>query len=98
MKAVGYQKSLPITHADSLLDITLDKPVPGAKDLLVQIAAISVNPVDTKMRMRAASEDGNPLVLGWDGVGTVVAKGPELLAKSLSLFPMPKQPRFLLHP
>lgn len=77
MKAVGYQKSLPITHADSLLDITLDKPVPGAKDLLVQIAAISVNPVDTKMRMRAASEDGNPLVLGWDGVGTVVAKGPE---------------------
>ena len=77
MRAVGYQKSLPISHDQSLMDITQDKPKPTGHDLLVHIAAISVNPVDTKVRMRAEAADGHYHVLGWDAVGTVVEKGAD---------------------
>ena len=58
MKAVGYRNSLPITDARSLIDVEIADPVPGARDLLVEVRAISVNPVDTKVRMRAAPEPG----------------------------------------
>ncbi len=79
MKAVGYFKSLPITEGESLIDLDLPLPTPGPKDLLVEVAAIAVNPVDTKVRMRRASADGTtPVVLGWDAVGTVRAIGPEV--------------------
>ena len=64
MKAVGYQKSLPITEAKSLVDVELPKPVPGGRDLLVKVQAVSVNPVDTKMRMRAEPPAGEWRVLG----------------------------------
>ena len=56
MKAVGFQKSLPITERESLLDIELPDPVPEPRDLLVEVKAVSVNPVDTKMRMRGVPE------------------------------------------
>lgn len=79
MKAVGYFKSLPITDAESLVDLELPTPAPGPKDLLVEVAAIAVNPVDTKIRVRRASADGTtPVILGWDAVGTVRAIGPEV--------------------
>ena len=81
MKAVGYRRSLPIGEPDSLLDVELEKPVPEARDLLVRIEAVSVNPVDTKVRMRAAPEPGKIKVLGYDGAGTVEAVG-----KGVSLF------------
>ncbi|QPF75280.1 zinc-binding alcohol dehydrogenase family protein [Roseateles sp. DAIF2] len=72
MKAVGYFKSLPIHDAESLLDLELPRPRPGAQDLLVEVRAIALNPVDTKIRMRRASADGQtPVVLGWDAVGIV---------------------------
>ena len=77
MKAVGYQKSLPITDAKSLVDIELPKPVPGGRDLLVKVQAVSVNPVDTKMRMRAEPPAGEWRVLGWDAAGVVEAAGPD---------------------
>ncbi|QJC55003.1 Zinc-type alcohol dehydrogenase-like protein [Polaromonas vacuolata] len=75
MKAVAYQKSLPISQADSLQDITLADPVPGARDLLVEVRAVSVNPVDTKIRQSAAAEAGEWKVLGWDVAGVVRAVG-----------------------
>ncbi|WP_431265451.1 zinc-binding alcohol dehydrogenase family protein [Roseateles chitinivorans] len=79
MKAVGYFKSLPITEAESLIDLELPTPAPGPKDLLVEVTAIAVNPVDTKVRVRRASADGTtPVILGWDAVGTVRAVGPEV--------------------
>ncbi len=78
MKAVGYQHSLEITQADSLQDIELPTPVAKGRDLLVKIAAVSVNPVDTKVRMRAQPEAGEYKVLGWDAVGEVVAVGDEV--------------------
>jgi len=75
MKAVSYKVPGSIERADALVDVTLDKPVPGARDLLVAVAAISVNPVDTKIRKSAAPEGDAWKVLGWDAVGRVVAVG-----------------------
>lgn len=78
MKAVGYQQSLPLEQDDSLQDITLDDPSPSGRDLLVEIKAVSVNPVDTKMRMRAEPPPGAWQVLGWDAAGVVQSVGPEV--------------------
>lgn len=75
MKAVGYLQSLPIGHADSLVDLELPAPEPGPRDLLVRVKAVSVNPVDTKVRKNRAPQDGKPEVLGWDAVGIVEALG-----------------------
>lgn len=77
MKAVAYQKSLAIDHPESLLDVNLEDPVPQGRDLLVEVKAISVNPVDTKVRMRAAPAEGQWKVLGWDASGVVKAVGPD---------------------
>lgn len=77
MKAVGYHESLPITEARSLLDLELPDPRPDGRDLLVRIEAISVNPVDTKMRMRSTPATGEAAVLGWDACGVVVETGAE---------------------
>jgi NADPH2:quinone reductase len=77
MRAVGYQASLPIDAPDALLDITLPQPQPLGRDLLVQVHAVSVNPVDTKVRMRARPEAGDWKVLGYDAAGVVVATGPD---------------------
>jgi zinc-binding alcohol dehydrogenase family protein len=78
MKAIGYQASLPISHADALQDIEIEKPQPTGRDLLVEIKAISVNPVDCKVRMRAAPAPGEYKVLGWDAVGIVQAVGEQV--------------------
>jgi len=75
MKAVGYQYSYPIEHPDALLDVTLPEPVPGVHDLVVEVRAVSVNPVDTKVRKRAAPPAGEVNVLGWDVAGVVRAVG-----------------------
>ncbi len=77
MRAVGYQTSLPIEDEAALQDITLPRPEPTGRDLLVEVRAVSVNPVDTKVRRRAAPEAGAWKVLGWDAAGVVVAAGPE---------------------
>ncbi|MBS1155330.1 MAG: zinc-binding alcohol dehydrogenase family protein [Proteobacteria bacterium] len=78
MKAVAYQHSLPITDPLSLQDITLPEPVASGRDLLVEVRAISVNPVDTKVRLGAAPAEGEWKVLGWDAAGIVRAVGPDV--------------------
>jgi len=75
MKAVGYHAPHPIDHPQALLDLELPAPTPGPHDLLVRVRAVSVNPVDTKVRKSAAPEAGAAKVLGWDAVGTVEALG-----------------------
>ena len=75
MKAVGYYQPLPIDNPESLQDIDLPAPQAGPRDLLVRVKAVSVNPVDTKVRKNAAPEAGQAKVLGWDAVGTVEAVG-----------------------
>ena len=77
MKAVAYKTPGSIDREDALQDITLDKPTAQGSDLLVKISAVSVNPVDTKLRKGAASE-GDWRVLGFDAVGTVEAVGTEV--------------------
>ena len=77
MKAVGYRQSLPVTAPDFLADFTADKPEPRGRDLRVAVKAVSMNPVDTKVRMRAAPKAGEPpKVLGYDAAGVVDAVGP----------------------
>lgn len=77
MRAVGYKESLPAEDPSSLLDITVDDPVPGANDLLVKVKAVAVNPVDTKIRMRMAPESGHKII-GWDAVGEAVSAGDKV--------------------
>ncbi|MBS1183226.1 MAG: zinc-binding alcohol dehydrogenase family protein [Proteobacteria bacterium] len=77
MKAVAYRQAGAIDRPDSLLDVDLPKPVPTGRDLLVEVAAISVNPVDTKVRAKTAPAPGEVKILGWDAVGRVVAMGNE---------------------
>lgn len=78
MKAIAYYHSLPITDPQSLQDIELPEPVAGPRDLLVEVKAISVNPVDTKVRQNVQPEDGVAKVLGWDVAGVVKAVGSEV--------------------
>ncbi len=79
MKAIGFKKSLPITEPDSFIEFELDTPTPTGHDLLVKISAISVNPVDFKIRVSAATNTvlDTPKIIGWDAVGAVEAVGDE---------------------
>jgi zinc-binding alcohol dehydrogenase family protein len=78
MKAIAYYQSLPIANPQSLQDIELPEPVAGPRDLLVEVKAISVNPVDTKVRQNVQPEAGAAKVLGWDVAGVVKAVGSEV--------------------
>lgn len=78
MKAIAYYQSLPIVDPAALQDIELPAPQPGPRDLLVQVHAISVNPVDTKVRQNVQPEAGVAKVLGWDVAGVVKAVGSEV--------------------
>lgn len=76
MKAVGYHQALPIAAASSLEDFELPAPVPLPRDLLVRVKAVSVNPVDVKVRASTPPAAGaGPKVLGWDAVGIVEGVG-----------------------
>lgn len=77
MKAIGFKQSLPITEKDSFMEFETEKPTPNGYDLLVKISAISVNPVDFKIRQIAAKDKvlDTPKIIGWDAVGTVEMVG-----------------------
>jgi NADPH2:quinone reductase len=77
MKAIGFKQSLPISDVNSFIAFEIEKPTPSGFDLLVKIAAISVNPVDFKIRESAAIDTvlEIPKIIGWDAVGTVEAVG-----------------------
>src|SRR6202012_4085353 len=78
MKAVGYKKSLPIDAAEALLDFETAKPEPKGRDIRVAVKAISANPVDYKVRQRAAPPEGETKILGSDAAGIVDAVGPDV--------------------
>ncbi|SHE44518.1 zinc-binding alcohol dehydrogenase family protein [Litoreibacter ascidiaceicola] len=77
MKAVGYKIAGALDRADSLIDIEIDTPVATGRDLLVHVQAVSVNPVDVKIRMNRPPEGDAPAILGWDAVGEVVSVGED---------------------
>lgn len=78
MKAVGYYQNRAITEADALVDLELPIPQAEGHDVLVEVKAISVNPVDTKVRKGMAPEGGAASVLGWDASGVVKAVGNQV--------------------
>ena len=75
MKAVALTRGLPIDDPRSLIDMELPVPAHGAQDLLVRVQAVSVNPVDAKLRASAPQADAAPRVLGFDACGVVEAVG-----------------------
>ena len=80
MKAVGLHQYLPIDKEEALVDLNIDRPEPGPRDLLVAVKAIAVNPVDTKVRAPKENPiiETTPKILGWDAAGEVVAVGSDV--------------------
>jgi zinc-binding alcohol dehydrogenase family protein len=78
MKAVGLHKYLPIDDPESLIDVEIPKPEARGRDLLVRVRAVSVNPVDTKVRSPKEKVETEPKILGWDAAGVVEAVGEEV--------------------
>lgn len=78
MKAIVFEQSLPIDQPNALFETELPKPVATGRDILVKISAIGVNPIDSKVRLRALPEKGEAKVLGFDAVGTVEAIGDDV--------------------
>ncbi len=79
MKAVALTRYLPIDDPEALVDVELPKPVAGGHDLLVRVEAVSVNPVDTKIRSPKPQVEAQPKVLGYDAAGTVEAVGESVI-------------------
>lgn len=77
MKAFGHTRATRINEADALIELDIPTPEPGPQDVVVEISAVSVNPVDTKLRSIAPPE-GEVRVLGYDAVGRVVATGGQV--------------------
>ncbi len=78
MKAIGYKAPGPIDREDALQDITLETPKAEGRDLLIKVNAVSVNPVDTKLRLSVTPEGGNWRILGFDAAGVVESVGPDV--------------------
>jgi zinc-binding alcohol dehydrogenase family protein len=57
------------------VEVDLPDPAPSDRDLLVRIEAVSVNPVDTKVRRRQEGVLTDPRIPGWDAAGVVEAVG-----------------------
>jgi NADPH2:quinone reductase len=75
MKAIAIFKKLPLDDPHCFVEIEVPQPVPGPRDLLVKIKAVSVNPVDYKVRQRREAAAQTPQILGWDAAGVVEAVG-----------------------
>jgi NADPH:quinone reductase len=78
MNSVGYKTPGPITAPESFVDFTATKPSPKGHDILVEVKAISVNPVDVKIRASGKPAAGEHKVLGWDAAGIVAETGPDV--------------------
>ncbi|WP_289062710.1 zinc-binding alcohol dehydrogenase family protein [uncultured Zobellia sp.] len=78
MKAIGYKENLPATDVNSLQDIEVETPKATGKDILVEVKAISVNPVDYKIRVNRPAPDGEWSVIGWDATGVVKEVGEDV--------------------
>jgi NADPH2:quinone reductase len=77
MRVVGYKNPFPIAHPQSLVDLDLPRPTPSGRDVLVEVKAVSVNPIDTKIRASVQAHGEDWKVLGWDAAGVVVGTGPK---------------------
>lgn len=78
MKAVALTHYLPIEDPNAFLDVELPRPTPRGRDLLVAVKAVSINPVDTKVRSPKDKVEDTPRVIGWDASGVVESVGPDV--------------------
>ncbi len=77
MKAIGFYHPLPLTDPESLIDLEIATPLPTGRDLLVNVHAVSVNPVDVKVRASQSQGEPSPRILGWDVAGVIAQLGSE---------------------
>src|SRR5712692_11866130 len=77
MRAIGFYRYLPIEDPESLVDLEIATPIPAGRDLLVKVQAVSVNPVDVKVRAPKSQVEQSPRILGWDVAGIVTQIGSE---------------------
>lgn len=78
MKAVALTHYLPVNDPNAFLDVELPTPTALGRDLLVSVKAVSINPVDTKVRAPIDKVEDPPRVLGWDASGVVEAVGTDV--------------------
>ena len=78
MKAIGFMQHLPIDDPFALIDLEMPMPKAEGRDLLVAVKAISVNPIDVKIRSAQKPAEARPKILGWDAAGEVLAVGSEV--------------------
>ena len=78
MKAIGFYQYLPVEDPSSLVEVEVPAPEPGDRDLLVRVKAVSVNPVDVKIRSRLETVVAEPRIIGWDVAGVVEDIGSEV--------------------
>lgn len=77
MKAVALTKYLPVDNPEAFIDVDLPKSTASGHDILVAVKAVSINPVDTKVRSPKDEIEETPRVLGWDASGIVEAVGAD---------------------
>ncbi len=78
MKAVGFTHYLPVEDGNAFLDLEIEKPTPEGRDILVNIKAVAVNPVDTKVRAPKDKIERSARIIGYDASGIVDAVGPDV--------------------
>ena len=78
MKAIGLTRYLPIENSESLVDVEISKPAPTGHDILVSVKAISINPIDVKVRAPKDIVEKIPRILGWDASGIVESTGDKV--------------------
>lgn len=78
MKAVGFTHYLPIENESAFLDLSVEKPKPEGRDILVNVKAVAINPVDTKVRAPKDKVEETPRIIGYDASGVVEAVGPDV--------------------
>ncbi|WPB81317.1 zinc-binding alcohol dehydrogenase family protein [Archangium violaceum] len=76
MKALAYTKAHPLTDFQ-IKDMEVPRPALKPHDVLMEVKAFSINPVDFKVRGSRTLPNGEPVILGWDAAGVVVEVGPE---------------------
>ncbi|WP_110971574.1 zinc-binding alcohol dehydrogenase family protein [Pseudomonas huaxiensis] len=75
MTAVGFRRGSSLADPLCLTDIEVERPEPGPHDVRVAVHAVSVNPLDTKVRAGLVSTPDSVRCLGWDAAGIVEAVG-----------------------
>ena len=77
MKAIGTTGPRPATDPAALVAFDAPEPILRPRDLLVQVKAVSLNPVDTKVRASRQPEEGQTSILGYDAAGVVIGVGED---------------------